>query len=152
MLDTIAFYQSHLKGNQMTILEKTLQTLGEARPTIGVNEDDIQAGWYSASPATNGAGGFRSFPTTANKGYMRWYASDNAGAYTVSCTNASFGQSTVLTIQDPGDTTANFTLDQGIISAGTGSDSPGSLTGVTETLTIILAGVTYYVPLYAVNS
>ena len=83
MLDTIAFYQSHLKGNQMTILEKTLQTLNEERPTIGVNEDDIQAGWYSASPATNGAGGFRSFPTTANKGYSRWFANDNVGAYVV---------------------------------------------------------------------
>ena len=95
----------------MTILEKTLQSQGEARATVGVNEDDLQAGWNNVGAGTHGAGGFLSFPTTASMGTAKWFASNNAGNYAVTTTNASFGQSTALTIPDPGASTAKYTLD-----------------------------------------
>lgn len=101
MLDTIAFYQSHLKGNQMTILEKTLEHAGEARATVGVNGDDLQAGWYDSVAGTNGAGGLLSFPSTAAKGSSKWFASNNSGNYAITHTNASFGQSTAFLTPDP---------------------------------------------------
>jgi hypothetical protein len=136
----------------VTLISKTEQSVMEARSTVAVNDDDIQAGYNDTDNSTNAAGGFVSFPAGASLGYLKWHASNNAGNYAINCTNASFGQATTLTVQDPGETAANFTLDTGIIAAGTGSSSPGSLTGVTETLKIIRGGVTYYVPLYAVNS
>ncbi len=90
----------------MTILEKTLQTAGEARPTIGVNDDDIQAGWYATSPASHGAGGFRSFPPGVNAGYTRWFSSNNAGAFVITHSNVSFGQSTDFLTPDPANANA----------------------------------------------
>ena len=136
----------------MTLISKTHQSVAESRPGIAVNEDDIQAGFNDVATSTNEAGGFLSFPETASKGTLKWYATDNAGNYAITCTNASFGQATGMTLQDPGESAANFTTDLGTVAAGTGADSPGSLTGVTETLKFIRGGTTYYIPLYAVNS
>ncbi len=113
---------------------------------------DIQAGYNDTGAGTHAAGGFLSFPSTASKGSLKWFATNNAANYAITCTNASFGQAAVLTIQDPGAAAANFTLDTGIVAAGVGADSPGSLTGVSNTIKIIRGGTTYYVPLYAVNT
>ena len=130
----------------MTLLEKTLQTVGEARPTVAVNDDDLQAGYNGV------AGGFRSYAPGLNLGNIYWHAANNAGNYVVTCVNASFGQSSTITLPDPGVDAANFTCDTGTVAAGVGADSPGSLTGVTETLKFVRAGTTYYIPLYAVNT
>ncbi len=78
----------------MTLLEKTLETVGEARASIGVNGDDLQAG-YDAK-----AGGFRSFPATTATGFSNWYATSNSGAFNVSFTNVAHGQSTVYSVPD----------------------------------------------------
>jgi len=91
----------------MTLLEKTLQTVGEARPTVGVNDDDLQAGYDGV------AGGFLSYPLGLNLGSHKWFASNNAGNYACSTTNAAFGQATVLTIPDPGVGAANYLLTGG---------------------------------------
>lgn len=62
-------------------------------------------------------------PTSA-KGTLQLYASDNASVYNVNITNASFGQSSTLTLNDPGSSTATFVLGQsftpyGVLCAGT---------------------------------
>jgi hypothetical protein len=136
----------------MTLISKTEQSVGEARVTVAVNDDDVNAGYNDVSASINAAGGFRSFPAGASLGTLFWHASNNAGNYNITCTNASFGQATAFTLPDPGAASANFTCDTGTVAAGVGSSSPGSLTGVTETLKFIRAGVTYYIPLYAVNT
>jgi hypothetical protein len=101
----------------------------------------------------NGSAGYAQiFPAGGNKGYLTWSAANNASNYAITCVNASFGQATTVTLPDPGAAAANFTLDTGIVAAGVGASSPGSLTGVSDTLKVVRGGVTYYVPLYAVNT
>ena len=107
----------------MTLLVKTEQSVGEARVTVGVNEDDVQAGYNDTTTSTNAAGGFISFPATASMGSLKWFATSSSGNYAITCTNASFGQATAITLQDPGAAAANFTLDTGVVSAGVGDDS-----------------------------
>lgn len=113
----------------MTLLEKTHETVGEARASVGVNADDLQAGYNDTDASTNKAGGFRSFPSTASKGSFYQYASDNAGDYEITSTNASFGQATDFVLPDPGNAdgvhlvgagTAPFTSGNMIKSSGTG--------------------------------
>lgn len=131
----------------MTIIQTGTSSHGEA-PGVDVASGGLQVGF-------NGSGItplFEIFPATLNKGALSWSCVNNAGNYVISCVNASFGQSTILTLQDPGFTAANLTTDSGTVAAGSGSSSPGSLTGVTETLKFVRAGVTYYIPLYAVNT
>lgn len=95
----------------MTLISKTDQSVAEARTTIAVNDDDVQAGYNDVSEGTNSAGGFLSFPPGASLGSFRWYASNNSGNYQITTTNASFGQSTALTVPDPGAATAIHVLD-----------------------------------------
>ena len=97
----------------MTLISKTEQTVGETRLTIAVNDDDVQAGYNNVSASTNSAGGFLSFPLTANLGSAKWFASNNAGNFAITTTNASFAQSCALTIPDPGASTAKYLLDTG---------------------------------------
>lgn len=92
----------------MTLLEKTLQTVGEARPTVGVNDDDLQAG-YNGVP-----GGFLSYPAGLNLGTHKWFASNNSGNFASYTTNAPFGQATALTIPDPGVGAASYLLTGGL--------------------------------------
>lgn len=52
------------------------------------------------------AGTLNIWPTTASKGKRTLVAADNAANYTITETNASFGQSTTVTMPDPGTATA----------------------------------------------
>lgn len=90
----------------MTLLSKTEQSVGEARSTVGVNDDDLQAGYNDTALGLNAAGGFQSFPTTASKGSSKWFASNNAANYAITHTNASFGQSTAFVTPDPANANA----------------------------------------------
>ncbi len=127
----------------MTLLEKTQQTVGEERLTIGVNEDDLQSG-YSGNQ-----GGFRSYPATASTGYAYWSATSNSGAFNVSYTNAAMGQTTVITHPDPGASTANVVLSKvggfnqfGVtqITAGTVQTQAGA-TAITSGIVQVTTGV-----------
>ena len=104
----------------MTLLEKTLQTVGEARLTVGVNDDDLQAGYNNVSGGANAAGGFLSFPAGASLGTMKWFASNQGGNFASTCTNAAFGQAVAFTIPDPVSSTANFILNKGVQAMATG--------------------------------
>ena len=129
----------------MTIPVNSRSTVGEP---AGV-EVFPKGSWNGYS----GSAGFsKIFPATAAKGSLNWACVNNAADYVITCVNASFGQASTITLPDPGAAAANFTLDTGVIAAGVGESSPGSLTGVSDTLKLIKAGVTYYIPLYAVNT
>lgn len=97
----------------MTLLEKTLQTVGEARSTVGVNDDDIQAGYNNTAASANAAGGFLSFPTTASLGSMKWFASNQGGNYASSMTNAAFGQASAFVVPDPANANAAVMVGAG---------------------------------------
>lgn len=128
----------------MTIIATSKSTVGEPAG-VGVAPKGNWSGY-------NGSAGFqRIFPATLDSGYLNFVCADNAGNFGITITNGSFAQASVLTIPDPG-AAANFTLDTGVIAAGVGASSPGSLTGVTSTLRFVRGGVTYYLPLYAVNT
>lgn len=128
----------------MTVITTSKTTVGEP---AGVDVAP-KGGWDGYS----GSAGLRKiFPATAAKGYLNFTCADNVGDFGIDVVNAFFAQAAILTIPDPGGN-ANFTLDTGVIAAGVGSSSPGSLTGVTSTLRFVRGGVTYYLPLYAVNT
>lgn len=91
----------------MTLLEKTLQTVGEARPTVGVNDDDLQAG-YNGVP-----GGFISCCPGSNLGFIKWYASNNSGNFSITNTNAPFGQTTNFVVHDPGNVAGVYMVAPG---------------------------------------
>ena len=59
----------------MTLLSKTEQTVGEARLTVGVNDDDLQAGYNDVGATINAAGGFISFPAGPSLGSLKLFAS-----------------------------------------------------------------------------
>ena len=97
----------------MTFLEKTLQTVGEARSTVGVNDDDIQAGYNNTAASANAAGGFLSFPATASSGSFKWFATNQGGNYASSMTNAAFGQASAFVIPDPANANAAVMVGAG---------------------------------------
>ena len=141
----------------MTLLEKTLQSVGEARATVGVNDDDVQAGYNWIAGSANAAGGFLSYPAGASLGSVKWYASNNAGNYAIGITNGSFGQATNFVIHDPGNANAVYLIGAGAapfingnvpMASGTGGlmvDSGvalASLQPFTATVTLNTAAVT----------
>ena len=90
--------------------------------------------------ASGTAGTFRIYPSTASTGYTQWTMTDNSGNYNITLTNAAFGQTTALTIPDPGAASASFVLTAGTQSiAGaktfSGAMVASSTLGVTGVLT-----------------
>jgi hypothetical protein len=129
----------------MSIIVTSNSSVGEP---VGV--DVAPKGMWSGY---NGNLGFyRFFPATTDKGYMEWQAANNVGNFSIQMVNEAFAQASVITLPDPSSATANFVLDVGIVAAGVGANSPGSLTGVTHALQITRGGVNYYLPLYSVNT
>lgn len=131
----------------MTIISTSTSTTGEASG-IDVAPTGFQVGFNGSTVQVSSA----IFPPTLNKGSLSWTCQDNGGNYSIVCENSPFAQASTLKIQDPGVANANFTMDVGVVAAGTGTSSPGHLTGVTETLQFTRAGITYFLPLYNVNT
>lgn len=59
------------------------------------------------------AGSLDIFPSTASKGKRHFVAANNAADYTITETNASFGQAATITLPDPGAAAANYVLSEG---------------------------------------
>ena len=74
------------------------------------------------------AGTVSSFPGTASKGSLKLAAVNNTGDTITTLSNAAMGQASVISIPDPGASTANFLLDTG--------------TGATASITKISTGAT----------
>lgn len=76
------------------------------------------------SGSSGDAGTFISFPATAANGTLILAAINAGGAFNTTISNSAMGQSSVISIPDPGAATANFILSA---SAGTQTISTGNL-------------------------
>ncbi len=73
------------------------------------------------------------YPVTASKGKRKLVSANNAADYTITETNASFGQSTTITMPDPGAASAEYVLSAGastIAGVRTFSSAPVFSAGV----------------------
>lgn len=95
-------------------LAKFSSTTGLVDDTAGtaVNLGDFEAGQSGT------AGRLLSYPTAINSGILAIEAMNSAGNFLISVRNASFGQSSVLTIPDPLQATANVALAPDALVSG----------------------------------
>lgn len=115
--------------------QTTASTLGFGL-TISTGNFAVSAGTITASGAisstagniTSGssgdAGNFVSFPATAANGTFIFEALNAGGAFNTTLRNSTMGQSSVISLPDPGTATANVLLNN---SAGTQTIATGSL-------------------------
>lgn len=95
---------------------------------ITVNGTVAATGQITSGTSTGGTGGLLSLISpTAAKGFFKLTCMDNAGFFTVQMQNASFGQTSILTIPDPASSTASFILNKS--SAGQTINSGLSVVG-----------------------
>jgi|15BtaG_2_1085339.scaffolds.fasta_scaffold00113_20 hypothetical protein len=88
-------------ANHFAIFTNTEGTLSDAAITA-VNSGPIQAGLSGT------AGTLRSYPSTAAKGSLMLSAVDSTGDFTTTISNGAMGQSTLLTMTDPGGATGSL--------------------------------------------
>ncbi len=84
------------------------------------------------------AGTVTSFPATAANGSLILQAVNAGGAFNTTIASGTIGQSSVITIPDPGAATANFMLDAGTTTAKTIT----TLTSTTANITNLKYGAT----------
>ena len=90
------------------------------------------------SGSSGDAGTFISFPATAGNGTLILQAVNAGGAFNTTIASGTIGQSSVITIPDPGAATANFMLDAGTTTAKTIT----TLTSTTANITNLKYGAT----------
>lgn len=100
-----------------------------------VNATTVNSTTFNAG-ADASAGTVALFPSTTASGKLILAAVNSAGAFNTTISNASMGQSTVVSIPDPGNATANFLLSKGTQSASGALTFTGGLTLSTAGLTI----------------
>jgi hypothetical protein len=103
---------SAVVANHMALFQDTTGTVDDTAATA-INNGSVQAGLSGT------AGTLISFPSTAARGALILAAVANAGNTNTTISNASMGQASVISIPDPGASTANFLLDAGTNAAGT---------------------------------
>ncbi len=104
--------------------------------------------------ASGSAASLVSFPATAANGSLIISALNAGGAFNTTIRNSAMGQSSVVSIPDPGAATSSFVLNNATVNSGTGAGSWGNATAPTpsKVLTISIGGVLYYCPLVAQNT
>lgn len=123
VLPTIANYIAHFTN--------TTGTIGSAAANV-INAGNIQAGLSGT------AGTLTSFPGTAANGSLILSALNAGGAFNTTIRNSVMGQSSVISIPDPGAATANF-----LISATAGGQSiSGGLTVSTGNFAVSAGTIT----------
>ena len=112
----------------------TLQT-GDLTLTTG----DIFATAGNVSAGSNGnAGAFASYPATLNNGAFVFSALNAGGVYTTTLRNSAMGQSSTISIPDPGASTANILLDK----SAAGQSVAGGFTLSTGNLAVSAGTIT----------
>ena len=91
-----------------------------------------------AAGSSGHAGTVTSFPATAANGSLILQAVNAGGAFNTTIASGTIGQSSVITIPDPGASTANFMLDAGTTTAKTIT----TLTSTTANITNLKYGAT----------
>lgn len=87
---------------------------------LNVSQGNVVAG------SSGHAGTVSSFPSTAGNGELILAAVNAGGAFNTTISNGTIGQSSVITIPDPGAATANFVISS-LVGAGTQHITSGSL-------------------------
>ena len=119
-----------------TITTTTITTLTSTTATITtVNATNVDAG------ASGTAGSVDVFPTTAANGKMILAAVDAGGAFNTTISNKAMGQSSVISIPDPGAATADFVLNAGTATIAGAKTFSSALT-VNPTTNQLVLGVT----------
>lgn len=93
-------------ANHIAVFTNTDGSIGDDASTA-INGGNLQAGLSGT------AGYLASFPSTASKGSLRVTAVANTGDTVTTISNSAMGQASVISIPDPGASTANFLLDSG---------------------------------------
>ena len=76
-------------------------------------------GYLASGSAAGGVvGNIAMYSTTASRGTLQFLCQNNASAYNILVQNASYGQSSTLTIPDVGSATANFALSPAALVSG----------------------------------
>lgn len=123
VLPTIANYIAHFTD--------TTGTISSAAANI-INAGNIQAGLSGT------AGTLISFPTTAANGSLIVSALNAGGAFNTTIRNSTMGQSSVISIPDPGAATANFLIS----ATAAGQSMSGGLTLSTGNLAVSAGTIT----------
>lgn len=105
-----------VSANHLATYVGTTGAIGDDAATA-INGGNIQAGLSGT------AGHLASFPATAAKGSLRLTGVANTGDTVTTISNAAMGQASVVSIPDPGASTATFLLNT---SAGNGLEMSGS--------------------------
>ena len=120
-------------GSLVRATTPTLTTpiIGAATGTSLSTSGGVSAvdGFIAGSASGGSAGSISLNSPTASRGYMALAMADNAANYTISITNASYGQSSTLTIPDVGVATGKF-----IMSTGAGQTIGNGLTLTTPVI------------------
>jgi hypothetical protein len=105
---------------QVGYLAHFVDTAGTIDDTAGavINAGTIQSGLSGT------VGGLITYPATAANGFLELLAVNAGGAFNTTISNSTMGQSSTISIPDPGSATANFILSA---SAGTQHITTGSL-------------------------
>lgn len=93
-------------ANHIATYTNTTGTTGQNAATA-INQGNIQAG------ASGHAGYFASFPSASSKGSLKVAATANTGDTITTITNAAMAQASVISIPDPGTSTASFIISEG---------------------------------------
>ncbi len=98
-------------ANHIATFTNTTGTISED-PAIAISGGSIQAGLSGA------AGSFFAYPATASKGHLALVAVANTGNTVTTISNAAMGQASVISIPDPGTSTADFALAPAALVSG----------------------------------
>lgn len=133
-------------ANSIAVFTNTAGNLGDAGTTAYNYAGNIQAG---LSPV---AGAFISQPNLANTGSFTFQAGANSGNFPIYFTNAAMGQSTIISVPDPGAATANVLLNTGtntmlagskiLLAKSTGTESGGNVTTTAQAGIITTSSLT----------
>ncbi len=127
----VAFSGGASTANALAVFSDTSGNLKAASTTVTLGQALNITGALAASgaisstagPITSGssgdAGSFISFPATSGNGTFIFEALNAGGAYNTSLRNSVMGQSSVISIPDPGASTAKVLLNTGTNDAGT---------------------------------
>ena len=103
---------SAVVANHMALFQDTTGTVDDTAATA-LNNGPIQSG------ASGILGGFVAFPATAANGFFAFTPVNAGGAFNTTVSNSIMGQTSVISIPDPGAATAKFLLDTGTNGSGT---------------------------------
>lgn len=133
---TFGFFTVGINNGVITLTEyqsasgvnATLPTAENAISVFSNTTGDIKQGLgtvYNDGPLQSGrngvAGNFRGYPAGVSSGFLSLQPANNAGNFSVVLTNASYGQSSTLTIPDPGAASSSFMLTNGTTTMNTDS-------------------------------